>query len=87
MLIYGSVAYGPVQMTRNPNTMIQWLSNLTADGGGDEPELSMRGLLDAIANVRPGSTCILYTDASAKDVELYPTVVSNAKKKNVAVSF
>lgn len=67
--------------------MIRWLSNLTADGGGDAPELSMHGLLGAIAQVRPGSRCNLYTDALAKDNDLYPTVVSNAKKKNVEVSF
>jgi hypothetical protein len=76
-----------VQTTRDPNTMIRWLNNLTADGGDDDPELSMHGLLGAIAEVRPGSTCYLYTDASAKDIELLPTVLSNAKKKNVEVLF
>lgn len=67
--------------------MIQWLRNLTAFGGGDDPELSMHGLLGAIDEVRPGSTCYLYTDAVAKDYDQYPNVVSNAKRKNVKVSF
>ena len=52
--------------------MIRRLSLLTADGGGDEPELGYHGIVLALENVRPRSTCHLFTDASAKDTYLYP---------------
>ena len=64
--------YGPAFSTTNASAMIHQLSLLTADGGGDEPELGYHGIVLALENVRPRSTCNLFTDAPAKDTELYP---------------
>lgn len=42
---------------------------LYAHGGGDVPEMAMKGIQLAIENCRPGSTIYVITDASAKDYE------------------
>lgn len=79
------VGYGPALQTKDPNQMISWLSGLAASGGDDEPELSMHGLHLAAGAVRPSSTCYVYTDASAKDLDLYPFVKTVALGKDVKV--
>ena len=61
------------------------LSALRASGGGDGPELAMSGILLALANVRVGSTCYFFTDASAKDITLYPIVWAWMALKKVEV--
>ena len=79
------IGYGPVFKTTNASAMIEALRDLRADGGGDESELAFHGILEAVENVRVGSTCYFFTDASAKDVDLYPVVSSLIIEKKVKV--
>jgi len=71
--------------TTNASAMIAQLRRLVADGGGDEPELAWSGILLAVNNVRPGSTCYFFTDASAKDMHVYPTVQAIVMEKRIRV--
>ena len=50
-------------------------SSLYAHGGGDLPEMCLRGILLAIENSRAGSILYVITDAPAKDYE-YQVIMS-----------
>ena len=66
-------------MTHNKREeFLQAVGNLTARGGGDCPELTYEGILEALnAGPRYGSPMFVFTDASAKDDT--PTNVISAK--------
>ena len=81
----GYPGYGPVFKTQDSSAMIDALSGLTAHRGHDLPELAFSGILLAVENVRVGSTCYFFTDAPAKDLELYPVVSSLVVEKRVKV--
>ena len=47
---------------------LQDIKNLYASGGGDCPELTFTGILEAMkAEPEPGSPMYVFTDATAKD--------------------
>ena len=86
------VATGPV--TRMSNAMKYHFSNaigrLPARAGGDCPEYSMRGILNAIeAGPRYGSPMFVFTDADAKDADdkLVEGVKMAADKSGVSLNF
>ena len=72
-------------MTTDAQQMVWWLGNLTATGGGDEPELYFSGMILALENVRPGSSCYSFTDAAAKDAELQDEAEALALANHVEV--
>ena len=72
--------------TSNPDAFKQKVSELRAGGGGDGPEMGYHGMRSAVLNVRPGSTCYVYTDAGPKDEYLKPEVLTLAGSKHVTVS-
>ena len=56
-------------------------------GGGDCPELSMRGTLNAVSASDEGGDVFLFTDASSKDAALAGSVLSLALRKKVRLNF
>ncbi|CAK8678029.1 unnamed protein product [Clavelina lepadiformis] len=78
---------GPVTTTGNPDVFKAAIDRLYAHGGGDAPELALRGILLAIENSREGSTVFVITDIDAKDVELQDQVVASAVQKNIKITF
>nr|CAB3257366.1 inter-alpha-trypsin inhibitor heavy chain H3 [Phallusia mammillata] len=78
---------GPLTATNDADRFIQAIDSLTANGGGDDPELALKGILLAIENCRVGSTVFVITDVDAKDVELQDLVVAQAKQKSIKVTF
>jgi len=79
------IGYGPVFKTTKASAMIEALGAVKASRGGDLVELAFHGILEAVKNVRVGSTCYFFTDAPAKDVHLYPVVSSLVIEKKVKV--
>ncbi|KAF9775388.1 hypothetical protein IL306_006507 [Fusarium sp. DS 682] len=76
---------GPVTTTSDFNTFQEVISSLSAEGGGDCPELAFTGLAAALDVVDEGTSVFLFTDAEAKDAELAGTVRANALSRNVNI--
>ncbi|KAK0147721.1 von Willebrand factor A domain-containing protein 7 [Merluccius polli] len=79
--------FGPLRRTTDPNVFKTWLSALTANGGGDFPELSLSGLQLALTGAPPGSEMFLFTDATAKDIYLKDTVIALIEQTKTVVNF
>nr|XP_009859948.1 inter-alpha-trypsin inhibitor heavy chain H3 [Ciona intestinalis] len=78
---------GPITVTSNPDTFKASIDRLHAHGGGDAPELALRGILLAIENSQEGSTVFVITDVDAKDIELQDVVVAQARQRNIKITF
>jgi len=76
---------GPVTVTRHVNVFKNALNALSAHGGGDCPELSQAGMLEALAAIDEGSDLFMFTDASSKDSALAGTVCSLATSKDIRI--
>jgi hypothetical protein len=79
--------WGPPTVTGDAPTFLAQVNALFASGGGDCPEFSMSGMLQALNAVDPQSTLYLFTDASAKDSSLFPSVITTASQKNVTIKY
>ncbi|CAL8363112.1 unnamed protein product [Lota lota] len=79
--------FGPLMRTRDPNVFKSWLNDLTANGGGDFPELALSGLQLALTGAPPGSEIFLFTDATAKDIDLKDTVIALIQRTKTVVNF
>lgn len=78
---------GPVTVTDDPDEFRAAISVLSANEGGDCPELAMTGMLQALNNMdEAGGELLMFTDASAKDGGLAGTVASLALSKNIKIS-
>ncbi|KAL4647360.1 von Willebrand factor A domain-containing protein 7-like [Arapaima gigas] len=78
---------GPVYETEDPEQFMLYLENLTALGGGDEPEMCLSAVLLALTHSPPLSEIFVFTDASPKDAHLNSTVEALALEKQSKVSF
>lgn len=67
--------------------MFNKLSAITVNGGGDCPELAMTGLINALEAGLPNSPAFLFSDASAKDYDLYDQVAALVQRKQSSVNF
>ncbi|KAM9305375.1 uromodulin-like [Gastrophryne carolinensis] len=67
MVEFNDPYVGPVRFTQSKKDFNDFFTNLTANGGGDCPELAMQGLELALMNSPPKSLIMVLTDASAKD--------------------
>ncbi|XP_036372563.1 von Willebrand factor A domain-containing protein 7 [Megalops cyprinoides] len=79
--------FGPLIKTRDPDVMKARISELTASGGGDTPEMSLSGLQLALTGAPPSSQIFVFTDAPAKDVALKSTVIALIRSTKSVVSF
>ncbi|XP_073503722.1 uromodulin-like isoform X2 [Phyllobates terribilis] len=67
MVEFNDPTVGPVRKTNSKNEFGYFFNKLVATGGGDCPELAMRGLKLALENTPPNSLILVLTDASALD--------------------
>lgn len=74
-----------VFVTTDSSALINELNKIKVEGGGDCPELAMFGLKRALQVAAPNSVAFLFSDASAKDHELYDEVVQIVLKKQIRV--
>ena len=74
-------------MTNDAQKAIDAVNNLTANGGGDCPELGMTGLYQALLHCLPDSKLYYFSDADVKDEARKNEVMSLAKEKKVKIVF
>ncbi|TSK38357.1 von Willebrand factor A domain-containing protein 7 [Bagarius yarrelli] len=79
-------AVGPVLETDDPNEFQQFMENLMALGGGDEPEMCLSAVQLALIHSPPLSEIFVFTDASPKDSHLYSTVKALILEKQSKVT-
>ncbi|XP_065121290.1 von Willebrand factor A domain-containing protein 7-like isoform X2 [Paramisgurnus dabryanus] len=79
--------FGPLIRTRNAENFKEAISLLTADGGGDEPEMCLSGLQLALGGAPPSSDIYVFTDAGAKDFELESTIRAMIENTKSRVNF
>lgn len=84
---FSDPSVGPTTVTPDPDVFKARLSSLGASGGGDCPELAMRGAFNAVDASDEGGDVFLYTDASAKDAGLVGSVLSLSSSKKVRLFF
>ncbi|MCJ8733135.1 hypothetical protein PDJAM_G00219630 [Pangasius djambal] len=80
-------AVGPVLETDDPNEFQQFMENLMALGGGDEPEMCLSAVQLALIHSPPLSEIFVFTDASPKDSHLFSTVKALVLEKQSKVTF
>ncbi|XP_028397043.1 von Willebrand factor A domain-containing protein 7-like [Dendronephthya gigantea] len=73
---FNDPGFGPAITTDDPEVAKQAVNSLTANGGGDCPEMGMNGLYLAVLNSLPDSDIYYFSDASAKDAYLVHAVIS-----------
>nr|XP_046246235.1 von Willebrand factor A domain-containing protein 7 [Scatophagus argus] len=78
---------GPVHETYDPDQFMQYMENLTALGGGDEPEMCLSAIRLALTHSPPLSEIFVFTDASPKDAHLFDAVKALALEKQSKVTF
>lgn len=79
--------FGPVTKTADPEVMKAEISKLTAQGGGDHPEMCYSGIQLALTTAPAYSNIYVFTDASAKDAHLKDTLVALIMSTKSTVNF
>ncbi|KAF4101637.1 hypothetical protein G5714_018069 [Onychostoma macrolepis] len=79
--------FGPVMETDDPYQFMQYMEDLTALGGGDEPEMCLSALQLALTHSPPLSEIFVFTDASPKDHHLESAVQALILEKQTKVNF
>jgi hypothetical protein len=76
---------GPTTVTADVDVFKTAINSLFASGGGDCPELSMSGMLQALSASDDGGDLFMFTDASSLDGHLAGNVASLAASKDIKV--
>ncbi len=84
---FGDPDVGSAFATSDADAFMSAVNALYAHSGGDCPEYSMSGLLNAIAAAQNGATLYMFTDASSKDGYLAPNVTGAAQEKGIKATF
>lgn len=71
--------YGPAEQYMDKGPFLSALEGLRANGGGDCPELILKGLVGGLEQTMSFSPVFVFTDAEAKDVAEFDNVISMAK--------
>ncbi|XP_052438590.1 von Willebrand factor A domain-containing protein 7 [Carassius gibelio] len=79
--------FGPVMETDDPYQFMQYMEDLTALGGGDEPEMCLSAIQMALTHSPPLSEIFVFTDASPKDHHLQSAVQALILEKQTKVNF
>ncbi|XP_061683678.1 von Willebrand factor A domain-containing protein 7 [Syngnathoides biaculeatus] len=78
---------GPVYETDDPHQFMEYMENLMALGGGDEPEMCLTAIQLALTHSPPLSEIFVFTDASPKDAHMFDVVKALALAKQSKVTF
>ncbi len=84
---FNDPSVGTATVTASASVLLSAANSLFASGGGDCPELSMTGALRAVNASPDASQLYLFTDASAKDASLFGNVITQARAKQISISF
>ncbi|KAM8773368.1 von Willebrand factor A domain-containing protein 7-like [Acanthopagrus schlegelii] len=79
--------FGPVIRTTDPDEMKREISKLEASGGGDAPEMCLSGLHLALTHAPSSSHIYVFTDATAKDIDLKDTINALTRTTKSTVMF
>ncbi|XP_041081631.1 von Willebrand factor A domain-containing protein 7-like [Polyodon spathula] len=79
--------FGPVYKTSDANIFKASISLLTANGGGDTPEMCLSGIQLALINSPPSSEIYVFTDAPAKDGYLRNNILALMESTKSSVTF
>uniref|UniRef100_UPI0037E8375D von Willebrand factor A domain-containing protein 7-like n=1 Tax=Semicossyphus pulcher TaxID=241346 RepID=UPI0037E8375D len=79
--------FGPMIRTTDADIMKREISKLTAKGGADPPEMCLSGLQLALTGAPASSHIYVFTDATAKDIELKDTIVALIRTSKSTVTF
>ncbi|XP_031573152.1 von Willebrand factor A domain-containing protein 7-like [Actinia tenebrosa] len=88
--VFNDPTTGPVIFKDSGTEFIKELQKLRAHGGGDYPELTFKGMLDAMEEgPREGSPMYVFTDATAKDhtKDNINTLIGAARDFGVSINF
>lgn len=84
---FNDPSVGNAFVTASAPALLAAANGLFASGGGDCPELSMTGSLRAVNAAPEASRLYVFTDASAKDAGLAGNVITQARAKQITISF
>ncbi|XP_068177577.1 von Willebrand factor A domain-containing protein 7 [Antennarius striatus] len=87
MVPFNDPEFGPTFRTTDPERMKQEISKLRPTGGGDYPEMCLSGLQLALTGAPPSSHIYVFTDATAKDIELKDAIVALIRSTKSTLSF
>nr|XP_009860325.2 IgGFc-binding protein-like [Ciona intestinalis] len=76
---------GPTLATTSPTAILTGLNALRASGGGDEPELALAGIYNALIASTKRSVVFMITDATAKDVNLETRVIAQSVIRKIRI--
>ncbi|XP_022595770.1 von Willebrand factor A domain-containing protein 7-like, partial [Seriola dumerili] len=84
---FNDPSFGPMIRTTDPDKMKKEISELTAQGGGDIPELCLSGLQLALTGAPASSHIYVFTDATPKDIALMDTILALIRSTKSTVLF
>ncbi|CAK6953310.1 Hypothetical predicted protein [Scomber scombrus] len=84
---FNDPGFGPVTKTTNADIFKDRIYELSANGGGDIPEMCLSGLQLALTAAPPSSEIFVFTDAPAKDVHLKGTITALIESTRSVVNF
>ncbi|KAG7223689.1 hypothetical protein INR49_015414 [Caranx melampygus] len=84
---FNDPGFGPLVMTTNADVFKDSINKLSANGGGDVPELCLSGLQLALTAAPPSSEIFVFTDAPAKDAYLKSTITALIESRKTVVTF
>lgn len=73
--------------TKTSSDILTTLDNIVVRGGGDCPELALQGIKTTLDHALKNSLLYVFSDASAKDYDLYEPVIDLLQEKKVKASF
>ncbi|KAE8300745.1 von Willebrand factor A domain-containing protein 7 Protein G7c Precursor [Larimichthys crocea] len=84
---FNDPGFGPLIMTTDADIFKDNINKLSANGGGDIPELCLSGLQLALTAAPPSSEIFVFTDAPAKDAHLKSTITALIESTKSVVTF
>ncbi|XP_067440261.1 von Willebrand factor A domain-containing protein 7-like isoform X2 [Thunnus thynnus] len=87
LVTFNDPEFGPMIRTTDADEMKIEISKLTVNGGGDLPEMCLSGLQLALTGAPASSYIYVFTDATAKDIDLKDTIDALIRSTKSTVSF
>ncbi|KAM9819490.1 von Willebrand factor A domain-containing protein 7-like isoform 2-T2 [Syngnathus typhle] len=87
LVAFNDPGFGPLIATANADKFKEKINALIADGGGDNPELSLSRLQLALTAAPPSSEIFVFTNTLAKDAHLKNTISALIETTKSVVTF